>query len=75
MASIVIPAHDEERVLGETLERVLAGLDPDVEVIVACNGCRDRTSEVAQRFALRVAVIVAAVANPPWAFEEFVLPA
>src|SRR5688572_19584947 len=63
MASIVIPAHDEERLLGATLERVLDGLEPGTEVIVICNGCRDRTAEVARGFAPRVAVIELAEAS------------
>jgi len=57
MPSILIPAHDEERVLPATLEAVLAGLRSDVVVIVACNGCSDRTAEVARRFAPRVEVL------------------
>ncbi len=63
MASIVIPAHDEERVLGGSLQSALAGLEPSVEVLVVCNGCRDRTAEVARRFAPRVAVIELAEAS------------
>lgn len=57
MPSILIPAHDEERVLGATLTAVLDGLDPRVVVVVACNGCRDRTAEVARGFAPRVQVL------------------
>jgi glycosyltransferase involved in cell wall biosynthesis len=47
MPSIVIPAHDEERAMGP----LLAGLAPlagRVEVVVVCNGCHDRTAEVAR---------------------------
>jgi glycosyltransferase involved in cell wall biosynthesis len=57
MASVLIPAHDEERVLGATLAAVLDGLGDDVAVLVACNGCTDHTAEVARRFAPRVAVL------------------
>ena len=49
--SVVIPAHDEEAVLARTL-RPLAPLAAAgrVEVVVACNGCTDRTAEVAAGF-------------------------
>ncbi|GGK71245.1 glycosyltransferase [Ornithinimicrobium pekingense] len=46
--TIVIPAHDEEAVIGRTLEplRSVAG----ARVVVVCNGCVDRTAEVARSF-------------------------
>lgn len=47
MPSIVIPAHDEERSIAALLT-ALAPLAGDTEVIVACNGCRDRTADVAR---------------------------
>jgi hypothetical protein len=48
---VVIPAHDEERVLGRTLSCLLAGADPGrFEVVVAANACTDRTVEVAEAF-------------------------
>jgi glycosyltransferase involved in cell wall biosynthesis len=50
MPSIVIPAHDEERSI-VTLLTALAPLAADTEVVVVCNGCRDRTAEVAARTA------------------------
>lgn len=46
--SVVIPAHNEEAFLPGTLA-ALAGQDyPDYEVIVAANGCHDRTVELAE---------------------------
>jgi glycosyltransferase involved in cell wall biosynthesis len=54
--SIVIPAWNEEDRLARTLERYLPALeargDP-FEVIVVIDGVRDRTAEVASRFAER----------------------
>lgn len=51
IGSIVIPAHDEEAVIGRTLSHltqvVREGL---VEVVVVCNGCTDRTAETAREF-------------------------
>ena len=54
--SVVIPAHNEERVIGAAL-RAIAAQRPRVhEVIVVCNGCRDRTAERARAGGARVVV-------------------
>lgn len=46
--SIVIPAHNEARVIGRLLDRLLAAAAPDeLEIIVVPNGCTDATAEVA----------------------------
>lgn len=47
--SIVIPAHDEEAVIGRLLGS-LHDRAPDDEVIVVCDGCTDRTAEIARSF-------------------------
>ena len=70
MASIVIPAHNEERVIGETLATLIDGLDTSVEVVVACNGCRDRTAEVSRRFGARVRVLEIETASKVVALNE-----
>ncbi len=54
--SVVIPAYNEERRLGPTLEQVLGYLEhrgQSFEVLVADDGSRDATSRVAQSFAER----------------------
>lgn len=53
LASVVIPAHDEEAVLDRTLAAVHRDLPDDLrlEVVVVCNGCTDDTAGVARRFA------------------------
>jgi glycosyltransferase involved in cell wall biosynthesis len=49
--SVVIPAHNEERVL----PRLLASLaDARLEIIVVANGCRDATADVARAAGVRV---------------------
>ena len=50
-ASIIIPAHNEEAVIGRCLRTLLAGsFDGEHEVIVVCNACDDRTAEIARGF-------------------------
>ncbi len=58
MISVIIPAHNEEAVMSRGLEYLLAGAEPrELEVIVACNGCTDRTAEIARSFGAPVQVL------------------
>ncbi len=53
--SIVIPAHNEEAVLGANLATLLDGARPgEFDVVVVPNGCTDRTAEVAAAAGVRV---------------------
>ncbi|MBA3736094.1 MAG: glycosyltransferase family 2 protein [Actinobacteria bacterium] len=45
--TILVPARDEERVIGETVA-TLRQTFPDAEVIVADDGSRDRTADIAE---------------------------
>lgn len=55
MPSIVIAAHNEEQVIGATLDALRVGEDTgNLEIIVSANGCSDRTAEVARRLGVRV---------------------
>ena len=46
--SVIIPAHNEEAVIRNTLATLLQAADAgEFEVIVVCNGCNDRTAEIA----------------------------
>jgi glycosyltransferase involved in cell wall biosynthesis len=56
--SVVIPAHDEEAVLGRCLHALLAGARPhELDIVVVCNGCTDRTVAVARSWEGIVRVI------------------
>lgn len=55
LASVVIPAHDEEAVIGRCLDTLLAGAEPgELDVIVVANGCTDDTARAAKRAGVRV---------------------
>ncbi len=50
MISIVVPAYQEESRVGQTIRALSAYLesqDPGAEIILVCDGCTDRTAEVA----------------------------
>ncbi len=49
MVSVIIPAHNEEQVIARLLSG-LVGADPGLEIVVVCNGCSDRTAELAASF-------------------------
>ncbi|WP_031152128.1 glycosyltransferase [Streptomyces erythrochromogenes] len=58
MTSIVIPAHNEGRVIGRLLDALLAdspSSGPDI--VVVCNGCTDDTARVAGAHGDRVRVV------------------
>jgi glycosyltransferase involved in cell wall biosynthesis len=56
--SVIIPAHNEEKVLGRCLDTLLADAEPgELEVLVAANGCTDRTVEIARSYGSQVSVI------------------
>ena len=56
--SVVIPAHNEEAVIGRCLNAILDGAKPgELDVVVACNGCSDATAEIARSFGNDVRVV------------------
>lgn len=55
--SIVVPAYNAERWLGETLDSVLAGQYQDFEIVVVDDGSRDATAAVAQARGAKVRVL------------------
>jgi glycosyltransferase involved in cell wall biosynthesis len=67
--SIVIPAHNEEQVIGRCIGSIVRDAAPgEFEVVVVTNGCTDRTAEVASAFA-EVSVVDCPVASKPAALN------
>lgn len=64
VASVIVPAHNEARVIEGCLKSLLAGAAPDeLEIVVACNGCTDGTEEIAAAVSPEVRVVVAEEAS------------
>lgn len=53
-AAILIPAHDEEAVIGATLDGLKASLPQGAEILVVADNCTDRTAEVARHRGVQV---------------------
>lgn len=57
-ASVIIPAHNEQDVIGRLLARFVAGMHPtEFEILVVCNGCTDGTVDVATGYGPDIHVI------------------
>lgn len=52
--SAVIPAHNHEAFIGETIESILAQTVPVAEILLIDDGSTDRTAEIAERMGVRV---------------------
>src|SRR5579862_4645640 len=62
--SVVIPAHNEQNVIGRCLASLLDGAGPgEVEVVVVCNGCTDSTAQAARQAAPGALVLETPVAS------------
>jgi glycosyltransferase involved in cell wall biosynthesis len=69
MLSVIIPAHDEEAVIGRCLSRLTgSAAADDLEIIVVANACTDRTVDIVARYA-QVQLVEIPVANKPAALN------
>jgi glycosyltransferase involved in cell wall biosynthesis len=62
VASVIIPAHNEEHSIGRLLHALTSAEPGSLEILVVCNGCTDGTAEVAASFP-RVQVLSSPVAS------------
>lgn len=68
--SVIMPAHNEEAVIERTLSPVARLTNPEqFEVVVVCNGCTDRTAEIARTYS-GVRVVEGQRASKTWALNE-----
>ena len=54
LVSVVIPAHDEARVIRRTLDSILISSYPNIEIIVVNDGSTDKTATVVRDYIKRV---------------------
>ena len=58
MTSIIIPAHNEEKVIERCLLPISPYIERDgIQVIVVCNGCTDKTANLVSRTSDRIICI------------------
>lgn len=70
LVSIIVPAHNEERVIADCLASLLASDYPELEVVVVLDRCSDGTREIVRPFAERESrfrAIENAACPPDWA--------
>lgn len=58
LVSILIPAYNAERWIGDTIQSALAQTCPRKEIIIVDDGSKDRTIEVARTFASKGVLVV-----------------
>jgi hypothetical protein len=64
VTTVIIPAHNESRVIPRLLEQLINGADPgEMDIIVVANGCTDDTADVAASFGPNVRVLTIPVAS------------
>jgi hypothetical protein len=62
--SIIIPANDEELVIGRCLKALTAGAEPgELEIFVVCNGCSDQTVTAARAASLDATILELSLAS------------
>jgi glycosyltransferase involved in cell wall biosynthesis len=71
LGSVVIPAFDEGRLIGRTLDALFTGIQPgELDVVVVCNGCSDDTARVARASGHPIRVLELERASKPAALRS-----
>lgn len=55
--SVIIPAHNEEKLIAKTIRSIKKQTHDNVEIIVVVNGCTDRTEEIAQKEGAKIIML------------------
>ncbi|MEZ5228713.1 MAG: glycosyltransferase [Acidimicrobiales bacterium] len=64
VASVIVPAHNEARVIERCLRSLLDGAaEGELEIVVACNGCTDDTAAIAAAVDPSIRVVSTPVAS------------
>ena len=58
LVSIIIPAYNAEEWIADTVQSAIAQTWPAKEIIIVDDGSRDRTAEIARRFASKEVLVV-----------------
>lgn len=58
LVSILIPAYNAEAWIADTIKSALAQTWPCIEIIIVDDGSKDRTAEIARRFASKAVLVV-----------------
>ena len=62
--SVIVPAHNESRVIGRLLSQLLpAAQRGDLDIIVVANGCLDDTADIAASFQPAIRILSIPVAS------------
>ena len=70
VASVIIPAHNEEAVIERCLESLLRSTAPgELQVVVVCNGCTDETARVAREVSEDIEVVETDIASKSLAWD------
>lgn len=68
--SVVIPAFNEAAVIGRCLSSLLSVAAPgELDIVVVCNGCTDRTADIARAFGAAVRVLETPTGSKPLALN------
>ena len=56
LGSVIVPVYNEEKKLPDLLDTLTA--DTRFEIIIVCNGCKDRSVEIAQQYEDKIKLVV-----------------
>lgn len=54
LISVIVPAHNEEKLIGKSLKSIRKTNYPNYELIVICDSCSDSTPKIAKKYSKKV---------------------